>query len=112
MRPKLRVECYKESGKAAYNNKDEETDDYPFIDSDLYPTLVDSFGKQPTRSELWEMQEKAVWKLEKLIKSNDDSVKYLSPEKFGFNKEYIYIVELIHDKDSHYKGYLNFMMKR
>ena len=112
MRPKLKVHCYKESGKLAYTNKLEESDDYPELDGHLYPTLIDSFGKQPSRTELWEMQEVALVKLEEMIRSNDKSVLHLSPENFGFNNNYIYVIEVLFQPETHYKGFLNFILTK
>ena len=109
MRPKLKVDCYKTSGKWAYSNMDE-FDSYPEIGSNLYPTLIDSYGKQPTRTELWELQRKATYELGNLIRNNDARVKHLSPENFGFNQGYIYVIELI--IPTHYQGFCQFIMDK
>jgi len=109
MRPRLKVDCYKKSGKWAYSNLNED-EQYPELPEELYPTLIGSYGKQPTRSELWNMQSSAAYNLGLLIRNNDKRVQDLSPEGFGFDNGYIYVVELI--IPDHYQGFCQFIMDK
>jgi hypothetical protein len=107
MRPRLKVNCYKKSGKWAYSNMTDE-EKYPEIPEGLYPTLIGSYGKQPTRTELWDMQSQATYKLGQMIRENNPCLREFSPERFGFRKEYIYVIELI--IPDHYSGFCQFIM--
>jgi hypothetical protein len=109
LRPILIVNCYKQSGKWAYGNNGVE------LKKEHYPILLDYVGDEidamiTSISELVQLQKKAAYELGELIRNNDGSVKYLSPELFGFDREYIYTIELqIHDEQF---GFCQFLMNK
>lgn len=107
-RPRLKVDCYKKSGKWAYSNLDDR-EEYPIIGKELYSCLWDSFGKAPSRGELRDIQSKQTYELSKLIKENNPKVRHLSPEKFGFDNEYIYVIEMLYG-DMVNQGFCQFIM--
>jgi len=107
-RPRLRVNCYKESGKWAYSNTNENEHGVE-VNCSLYPIINDFTGDTPIFI-VRTTQEEAVYRLNNLIKKNCPTVKYLSPEKFGFDKEYIYVIELM--LQDHQCGFCHFIMDK